>query len=82
MVRHYKPDAHGNVLRGRVIVEQGRNNIVFSEGKHLVAVLGADDLIVVHTPKATLVVPKAKAHEIKGLLKRVAAEKDAAKLYL
>ena len=82
VVRHYKPDAHGNVLRGRVIVEQGRNNIVFSEGKHLVAVLGADDLIVVHTPEATLVVPKAKAHEIKGLLKRVEAEKDAAKLYL
>lgn len=74
--RHYKPDPAGNVSRGRVIVENGRNNIVFSEGSHLVTVLGADDLIVVHTPDATLVAPKEKAQEIKQLLKRIEAEKD------
>lgn len=82
VARHYKPDTAGNVSRGLTIVEQGSNNIVFSEGKHLVAVLGADDLIVVHTPEATLVAPKAKAQEIKALLKQVQAQKDAAKLYL
>jgi len=74
--KHYKKDADGNATRGHVIIEGGRNNIVFSEGDHLLTVLGADDFIVVHTADATLVAPKAKAQEIKLLLKRIEAEKD------
>ncbi len=74
--RHHEPDASGNVTRGLAIVEQGANNIVFSAEGHLTAVLGADDLIVVHTADATLVAPKAKAQEIKALLKRIEALKD------
>ncbi len=77
VARHYQPDTLGNVTRGRALVEQGRNNIVFSEGAHLVTVVGADNLIVVHTPEATLVCPKERAQEIKALLKRVEQEKDA-----
>jgi mannose-1-phosphate guanylyltransferase len=71
VAKHFAHDARGNVVRGRVLVEQGSNNIVFSEGDHLVAVVGADDLVVVHTPDATLVCPKSRAQEIKALLKRV-----------
>lgn len=75
VARHYKCDASGNVSRGLAIIEGGANNIVFSEDGHLTAVLGADDLIVVHTADATLVAPKAKAQEIKKLLQRVEALK-------
>jgi mannose-1-phosphate guanylyltransferase len=74
--KHYDKDASGNVTRGLSLIESGSNNIVFSEGKHLLAVLGVDDLIVVHTPDATLVAPKAKAQDIKVLLKRIEAQKD------
>jgi mannose-1-phosphate guanylyltransferase len=74
VARHDAKDAQGNVGRGRTLVEQGCNNIVISEGEHLVAVVGADDLIVVHTPDATLVCPKSRAQDIKLLLKRVEAE--------
>lgn len=81
VARHFKPDAAGNVSRGLTLIEQGANNIVFSEGNHLVTVVGADDLIVVHTPEATLVCPKAKAEEIKALLKQVRAL-PTAKRYL
>ncbi|MDR0353094.1 MAG: mannose-1-phosphate guanyltransferase, partial [Opitutaceae bacterium] len=76
---HYRPDAAGNVTRGLALVEQGAGNIVFSGDGHLTAVLGVDDLIVVHTPDATLVVPKAKAQEIKRLLKRVETLQGASK---
>lgn len=76
VVRHLPCDGAGNVARGRVVVEQGRGNLVFSEGRHLVTVLGADDLIVVHTADATLVCPKAKAQEIKALLQRVTEQPD------
>ena len=70
MTRHYPADADGNVARGLAVVEQAAGNLVVSTADHLVAVLGVKDLIVVHTPDATLVCPKDKAQEIKALLKR------------
>ena len=79
VARHFTPDKAGNVSRGKTLVEQGAGNIIFSEGDHLVSVVGADNLIVVHTADATLVCPKDKAQEIKALLKQVNALPDAAK---
>jgi mannose-1-phosphate guanylyltransferase len=72
IAKHFTPDATGNVLRGTAMVEDGSGNIVVSTDGHLTAVIGASDLVVVHTPQATLVVPKDKAQEIKALLKRLA----------
>ncbi len=77
VARHYKPDGAGNVSRGSTLVEQGKGNIIFSEGNHLVTVVGADNLIVVHTPDATLVCPIEKAQEIKAAVKRVGGLADA-----
>jgi mannose-1-phosphate guanylyltransferase len=71
IAKHFTPDAAGNVLRGLALVEGGANNIVVSDDGHLTAVVGASDLVVVHTPQATLVCPKDKAQEIKALLKRL-----------
>ncbi|HEY4246592.1 MAG TPA: mannose-1-phosphate guanylyltransferase [Lacunisphaera sp.] len=72
IAKHFKPDAAGNVLRGVAMVEDGKDNIVVSDDGHLTAVVGASDLIVVHTPEATLVCPKDRAQDIKALLKRLA----------
>ena len=72
IAKHFTPDATGNVLRGIAMVEDGANNIVVSADGHLTAVVGLSDLIVVHTPEATLVVHKDKAQDIKALLKRLA----------
>lgn len=80
VARHRPCDASGNVVRGRGLVEQGRGNIVIAEGAHLVAVHGADNLIVVHTPDATLVCPRDRAQDIKSVLKRLAADPDGARL--
>lgn len=80
VARHHPADAQGNVGLGRTVVEQGRNNIVISDGQHLVAVVGADDLIVVHTADATLVCPKNRAQDLKLLLKRLAADPAGKKL--
>jgi len=73
VMRHFPADAAGNVRRGATVVEQAADNLVVSSADHLVAVLGVKDLIVVHTPDATLVCPKDKAQEIKVLLKRCEA---------
>ena len=74
LVRHSQPDAAGNVTRGDVVLQEARGNLVIGETGHLIAILGVDDLVVVHTPDATLVCPKARAQELKKLLKNVEAK--------
>ena len=76
LVRHHGKDAVGNVLLGRCLVEGGRDNLVVSADGHVTAVFGLDDLIVVHTPDATLVCPKNRAQDIKLLLQRLAADPE------
>ncbi len=77
--RHHVKDSKGNVCRGRVVIEQGSNNIVFSEEGHLVATIGLEEFIVVHTRDATLIAPKSRAQEIKALLKQIESAKDGAR---
>ena len=72
--RHFPEDDAGNVLRGSAIVENGKENLIVSTKDHLTAVVGADNLIVVHTDDATLVCPKDKAQEVKALVKRLGAD--------
>jgi len=78
--RHYPKDDAGNVVRGLVAFENAKNNIVVSENGHLTAVIGVDDLIVVHTPDATLVCRKDQAQDIKKVVKALEANPDTRKL--
>ncbi len=60
-------DRAGNAVSGRVLLSESRGTIAVSaEPEHLVACLGCEDLIVVHTPEATLVCPRSRADEIKS----------------
>lgn len=74
--RHVPADAAGNVVRGSVHVEEGSGNIVLSGSGHTLALLGVDDLIVVHTPDATLICSKERAQEIKALVKHLGEDVD------
>jgi mannose-1-phosphate guanylyltransferase len=80
VMRHLAADAAGNVVRGGGLVEAGNGNLVVSTPDHLVAVMGVDDLIVVHTADATLVCPKSHAQRVKDLLKRVEGDPQWKKL--
>jgi mannose-1-phosphate guanylyltransferase/mannose-6-phosphate isomerase len=62
-----KPDEAGNVRVGRGVDIESANNIVYS-GDRLVATLGVDDLIIVDTPDATLVLPKARAQDVRQVV--------------
>ena len=60
-------DSQGNIIQGLHKGINTSDSIIFSENKHLIATLGVRDLIVVHTPGATLVCRKENAQEIKKL---------------
>jgi hypothetical protein len=51
-----------------------RGNIVVSEDKHLIATIGVDDLVIVHSPDATLICTKRDATGIKELVDNVQGE--------
>ena len=69
---HFPHDAEGNAVHGlaEAMAAHG-NTIVNAQDGHLVAVLGADDLVVVHTADATLVCPKSCADGLKALVKQI-----------
>jgi mannose-1-phosphate guanylyltransferase len=63
------PDESGNVSTAeRTAVLDGRSNILVSEGNHLIAAIGVDDLVVVHSEDATLVCRREDAQRIKDLV--------------
>lgn len=64
------PDAGGNRTGGSVksVLEGCTNTLVVGEDPgHTITALGVSDLIIVHTKDATLVMPRARAEELKKL---------------
>lgn len=68
-----KKGANGNVVEGRGYVLDGANNLLRSEDT-LLAVIGVDDIAVVATRDSVLVVPKAMADKVAGLVAMIAAK--------
>lgn len=69
---HFPADASGNVCIGECEAHESSNNILLSrQDGHLVAVFGAQDLVVVHTPDATLVCPRSEASRLKTLVNAI-----------
>lgn len=73
---HFPSDAHGNVAVGAAEMLEAKNNIVMTDSGHLVAVFGADDLVVVHTENATLVCPRDRVAELRDLVRRIKERPD------
>ena len=62
-------DADGNAITGDGLVLDGEGNVVFNavDGR-LVAVVGADNLVVVQTDNAVLVIPRDRVQDVKRLV--------------
>jgi mannose-1-phosphate guanylyltransferase len=60
-------DVNGNALRGDVMVDQSTNSYIHSESR-LIAVVGVNDLVVVETKDAVLVVDKNNTQNVKNIV--------------
>ena len=60
-------DAHGNVTRGDVFAHQSHNTLLVAEHRFL-ACVGVDNLVVIETPDAVLVVHKDQAQDVKQIV--------------
>ncbi len=66
------PDAMGTVQIGDVFTEDVRNAYLRSEGP-LLAVLGVENVVVVATKDAVLVIDRDRAQEVKGIVEKLKA---------
>ena len=71
-------DENGNVASGDVIFEGTHNTYVRSIGENapVIACLGLDNAIIVHTPDAVLVASKDRAQDVKNVVAALAARGD------
>ncbi len=57
----------GNVFSGNVVDVDSRNSIIYAD-QRLVATIGLSDMVVVDTPDATLICPKARSQDVKKVV--------------
>jgi mannose-1-phosphate guanylyltransferase len=65
-------DAQGNAGRGDTLAVEARSNLLFAD-QGTIAVLGVEDLVVVRTGDAVLVMPKSRSQEVRKLISELAA---------
>ena len=65
-----KKDNNGNVIQGDVFIE-GVSNTYINSKNHMIAAIGVNDLVVVHSPNATLISTKDKAREVSKIVERL-----------
>jgi mannose-1-phosphate guanylyltransferase len=69
-------DENGNATSGgrSLFMESSGSLAASNDPGHLIAMIGCEDLVVVHTPDATLVCPKDRVQHVKALYNQVAEE--------
>lgn len=65
-----------NAVNGDAHVWAGRGCLVRAEGGRFVAVIGADDLVVVDTPDALLVLGPGRGQEVRGVVGSLAGRRE------
>lgn len=69
-----KQDQNGNAFKGDVKAVETKNTLVYGEDK-LVATVGVEDLIIVNTKDAVLVVHRNKSQQVKDIVNELKQEK-------
>lgn len=67
-----RKNADGNVLKGDVVAIDAHNNLIRAETRTVCA-LGVDNLTIVETADAVMVIPRDRAQDVKGLVDQLKA---------
>jgi mannose-1-phosphate guanylyltransferase/mannose-6-phosphate isomerase len=67
-------DSAGNVLQGPIVTMDASNCVIHTD-ERLTTVIGVKDLVVVSTSDAVMVVPRARAQEVRQLVEKLKAAK-------
>lgn len=70
LYRMLEGDENGNVLQGKVMTVESRNNLVISRDQ-LTALVGLEEMVVVNTGDALLVCPRERSQEVKKVVEKL-----------
>lgn len=76
LARVWATEGGSNAERGDTIVIDSSDCVVYSEGG-TAAVVGLRDIVVVHTPEATLVCPKDRARDVRAVVDELRKRREA-----
>jgi mannose-1-phosphate guanylyltransferase len=71
--RHIPKDENNNAVKARHESIDSRNNIILGDGHRLITTIGIEDLVIVDTKDALLIVRKDKAQLVKKLVEKLEA---------
>jgi mannose-1-phosphate guanylyltransferase len=68
-----KTDEHNNAIGADagLFIDSDDNIILSTDPNHLLATIGVSDMIIVHTPDATLICPKSESQRVKDLVGKI-----------
>lgn len=72
--KYWREDAHGNAGNAGMTALDASNNIVYTNQKNHIALMGVKNLIVVQTGDAILIADRREAEKIKNLVSKVPPE--------
>lgn len=64
---HFRKDETGNLTHGDAVALESKNCVVYS-GKRFIAVVGAEDMVVIDSDDAVLVCPRSKVQDVKKVV--------------
>ncbi|MFN4216721.1 MAG: mannose-1-phosphate guanylyltransferase/mannose-6-phosphate isomerase [Brevinematales bacterium] len=70
----FSPDEHGNATSGNVVCLDTKKSLVLSK-KHLTALIGVNDLVVVETEDAILIANRNQTQKVKDMVQLLASQK-------
>jgi mannose-1-phosphate guanylyltransferase len=68
-------DPEGNTVIGEAVVLDAGNNVIATEPGTVVAVIGVNDLVVVQSGDAVVVLPRSRAQEVRRVVEELARRK-------
>lgn len=71
---HLPKDADGVIIQGDVLTQGCRDSLIVSQTKQVVTAIGIDNLSVVVTPDAILLVPKGRSQQVKNVVDALKAK--------
>jgi mannose-1-phosphate guanylyltransferase len=69
-------DPEGNALPPESVAVDSRNNFALTSAGKMVALVGVDDLVIVDTPDALLVMPRSRAQEVRKIVDELTKRND------
>ncbi len=64
-------DANDNIAQGQTVLRDTTGSLIYGRADKLIAVIGLENMIVVDTPDALLVMPKDRASEVKQIVEQL-----------